>query len=572
MGGVARRLGQLGVGDGLARKASASMYGFDDDGPSAGSYVDGSEGSDDGDGDESDEDYAESSGDEGDGDGDYADEDDGSDDEVLAQQPSGTKKRQRQGTENKQPQPQQNPKRDSRHPAADLLDDDGDDGSEAEASPQGSSGSDEESGHDDGEGEDGEDGDGNARPKKRGKDAAAAPYDPKDYKKAQELVSKMPVDVTGARPGELLVGVHNIAGGAAMYLRGTATVKAHKGELDRLRRYPELWDRFMERIRTIDFFAAMRGGEAAIDAWLRANSVSKGVYIQEYEGAEAELMNAGTSKMSELLTPAQIDDIFEQGTMAVKDIYDMFPRKDGSKAKNTTLFFGPGYWSVVAPYTIQDRFDGILVDAVRGIAPGSPETRSVVARGASAHRAADPYRNYPGGRGRFAVGRVYGFEELPEQAQADFAAQLEDNYDSGVDDYRFRFVLVDNVQDYFNLHEKHGENLDDDMEDEYIGELVESIEREGLRSPPIGNEGNHRILAFAKMGVPMPYFEPILIDGDGDDEDVDVSAQVADAPHGGGEHVMVFDVVLNKQPHKVGVLVERTGMQMSDKTMLALAR
>lgn len=109
------------------------------------------------------------------------------------------------------------------------------------------------------------------------------------------------------------------------------------------------------------------------------------------------------------------------------------------------------------------------------------------------------------------------------------------------------------------------------MDDDYISELVESIRHEGLRNPPIGDEGNHRILAFAKMDVPMPYFQPILAEDVEDDEGAVESAHSTEAQRD-GEHIMVFDVVLNKQPHKVGVVVERSGMQMSETTMLALAR
>lgn len=124
------------------------------------------------------------------------------------------------------------------------------------------------------------------------------------------------------------------------------------------------------------------------------------------------------------------------------------------------------------------------------------------------------FKYYKAGKKKYKVGEYYNFEELPEEAQEDFELQ-QDEYDEN--EYLFRFDAID-PEEY--LEERYGDDLEEALDDPYISQLAKDIKKYGLKSPPIGTEGNHRALAYLKLGVIMPYFhiEPVS-DEDSENEE-----------------------------------------------------
>ena len=105
------------------------------------------------------------------------------------------------------------------------------------------------------------------------------------------------------------------------------------------------------------------------------------------------------------------------------------------------------------------------------------------------------------------------FNELPEAVKEDVLNQLVDLNDHlnaeeyiGVEALKFQFVHLEHATLLAYLDENFGANLEDYINDEYILHLAEDIQMNGLRNPPVGSEGIHRMLAHAYLKRDMPYF------------------------------------------------------------------
>ena len=108
------------------------------------------------------------------------------------------------------------------------------------------------------------------------------------------------------------------------------------------------------------------------------------------------------------------------------------------------------------------------------------------------------------------VGKSYEFDELPEQTKQDIEVMFEDNYDEGPEDYLYEYVLISPEENEEYLFSVFGEwDIENAKEDPYIKKLVRDIKKRGLDYPAVGNEGNHRALAYYMMNKPLPYLKMI---------------------------------------------------------------
>lgn len=125
------------------------------------------------------------------------------------------------------------------------------------------------------------------------------------------------------------------------------------------------------------------------------------------------------------------------------------------------------------------------------------------------------------GKRSYRVGDVYEFKQLPKEAAHDAEVQLSN---AGVKPsdmlYKLRIIGRDDLE--VALEKEFGPDLPEMIEGDRVKKLVRSIEKSGLKSPPIGREGFHRMMAFLVIGEGIPYFEIITRDGDSfyaDDEE-----------------------------------------------------
>ena len=108
------------------------------------------------------------------------------------------------------------------------------------------------------------------------------------------------------------------------------------------------------------------------------------------------------------------------------------------------------------------------------------------------------------------VGKSYEFDELPEQTKQDIEVMFEDNYDESPEDYLYEYILISPEENEEYLFSVFGEwDIENAKEDPYIRKLVRDIKKRGLDYPAVGNEGNHRALAYYMMDKALPYLKMI---------------------------------------------------------------
>ena len=106
------------------------------------------------------------------------------------------------------------------------------------------------------------------------------------------------------------------------------------------------------------------------------------------------------------------------------------------------------------------------------------------------------------------VGKSYEFDELPEQTKQDIEVMFENNYDEGPEDYLYEYILISPEENEDYLFSIFGEwDIENAKEDPYMKKLVRDIKKRGLDYPAVGNEGNHRALAYYMMNKPLPYLK-----------------------------------------------------------------
>ncbi|MCI0595280.1 MAG: hypothetical protein L0Z48_01925 [candidate division Zixibacteria bacterium] len=107
--------------------------------------------------------------------------------------------------------------------------------------------------------------------------------------------------------------------------------------------------------------------------------------------------------------------------------------------------------------------------------------------------------------------KIYRFDELHPQVQNDILVQFENCFDEdsfAPEDCEYQLTMLSYGNILEILDNIFGPNLTEAIYfDEYVTQLAEDIDQNGLRFPPIGNEGIHRMLAFALLKKDMPYYK-----------------------------------------------------------------
>jgi hypothetical protein len=110
----------------------------------------------------------------------------------------------------------------------------------------------------------------------------------------------------------------------------------------------------------------------------------------------------------------------------------------------------------------------------------------------------------------YDVGRTYGFDQLPSKTRRDAIAQTDDftaHFGHRPDVMQYRFLVIPHDEVMKVLFGHFGAALEDAMKAPKVKRLSRSIRDEGLKYPPIADEGWQRTLAMASLGLDLPYFE-----------------------------------------------------------------
>eukprot|EP01125_Pyxidicula_operculata_P012435 TRINITY_DN4078_c2_g1_i1.p1 TRINITY_DN4078_c2_g1~~TRINITY_DN4078_c2_g1_i1.p1 ORF type:complete len:1341 (-),score=306.63 TRINITY_DN4078_c2_g1_i1:33-4055(-) len=186
----------------------------------------------------------------------------------------------------------------------------------------------------------------------------------KDRKKAEQYVNSMAVPLTGARPGETLMGITATSKDAIIKIV-SATVPPSSASLDIVKQYDDLWKTFLNKLGAISFFSEMEDEEK--EKWLAENKKNGQIDLSEVDDCSVEVLQMGNSTMLEL-EESNIEKILSSGEMLVKDISELYPKKPGSTGirGRHTLIFLSSYWKVVVTHQQTSETTGLVVDMVTG--------------------------------------------------------------------------------------------------------------------------------------------------------------------------------------------------------------
>lgn len=200
------------------------------------------------------------------------------------------------------------------------------------------------------------------------------------HKQADQMISYFDVSITGARDGDVLVGVSKGTTKTLIKIHGD-TVKPRAKDLNAIRQYPDLWKKFLNKLGGLAFFQTMSISDR--EKWLKKEQQTSDAYIgEESDNTWIELMQPGDGLLvSDNVEPDDLERLMEgnpdqeHGWWNQQQIIDIIPAKPGSKARRHTLFFNKGFWKIASDFKEAKSFDGIVFDIFQGqVAEGAVPT------------------------------------------------------------------------------------------------------------------------------------------------------------------------------------------------------
>jgi hypothetical protein len=180
----------------------------------------------------------------------------------------------------------------------------------------------------------------------------------------EEYVRYVSVIITGAREGEYLAGTKTQSLGAIIRI-AEGTVPPDKDILDAIRKIPNLWKRFVDKLGGISFFGEMSNAER--EEWLAENEYSGDIYIDEVENVMIEVVDMGSSSLVSL-SEANMSKLTNDGPLPGPEIHAMFPGKVGSQGLKgrVTLMFRRSIWIVTSYDNVLNEYEGLMFDTQTG--------------------------------------------------------------------------------------------------------------------------------------------------------------------------------------------------------------
>lgn len=185
-----------------------------------------------------------------------------------------------------------------------------------------------------------------------------------DKKTARELIKTLPISCTGARKGDILIGLSKEFKGTR--IKTLADIAPCSEDLNHIRAFPDLWEQFIAKLSsTIRFFSKMSSLE--VDIWLEINedtfdtvsSTAKFVLIERYDDTDPESKDNLFQYVHEFDVSSLIG-----GFDAEQISTDLAHIKLHSNPKSLPfkVFHLKSMWKIDTTYQIPDGFTGLVID------------------------------------------------------------------------------------------------------------------------------------------------------------------------------------------------------------------
>jgi superfamily II DNA or RNA helicase len=214
----------------------------------------------------------------------------------------------------------------------------------------------------------------------------------KTEKDARTLLSKFDVSLTGCRVNDIIEGCVSTTKGSIIKIYDNSDsnmikikrnyntnnledfllypneisnqVYPEKGHLDIIRKYPEIWNDFLQKLGCIPFFNKMN--IKARELWLFINEDNTHNYTIIGFNNLLQVLQPGnfSSKLDEIQLQTLItgNENNPQNLWTGKEIEDFFPKAPGSKAVKHTLALIRSFWKISNTYEIVSQYDGEIIN------------------------------------------------------------------------------------------------------------------------------------------------------------------------------------------------------------------
>lgn len=170
------------------------------------------------------------------------------------------------------------------------------------------------------------------------------------------------INQTGIRSGDVISGAPGKKQSQGVVMEVIGNYPPGKNEVESLSSSD-----IRDKLNIIPFFEPMNNNERK--GWLLQNSVDlKDLYMNDTDIYVKFLKIDGNNFFYEALTAEQIAQLIsgnpnrEDGSWNIKEVYDMFPGKPGTKPNRRTLVFRPNNWRLLVIRDDIDQFEGIYFD------------------------------------------------------------------------------------------------------------------------------------------------------------------------------------------------------------------
>lgn len=176
---------------------------------------------------------------------------------------------------------------------------------------------------------------------------------------AETLTLHIPVLVTGARPGDVLMGTRTQSKNAILKIYD-AYIPPRKNDLDKIRSHKDLWSRFLKKINSIDFFANLTDYEKEL--YFDTVQTEYDTYFEDVKNLKVQILRVEGEFTS--LDEHKINILGSGVIFPIRDVFEMFPKKPGSEGLKGrhTLIFRRGIWKITDVYKTSDAVSGPVID------------------------------------------------------------------------------------------------------------------------------------------------------------------------------------------------------------------